>query len=246
MSRLEYITPEGYRLDGRKATEIRRLQCKFGIFSRADGSAYLEQGNTKVIVAVYGPREVQFKKAPSKHDRGTVSVEFSQATFSTTERKKKSKGDRRGNENSLFLKQTFESIVITSLFPRSQIDIYVQVLQSDGSVTSACVNAITLALLDAGVPMHDMAVACSSGILNSTPVLDLNHIEGTAEGPELTVVIFPHSTRVISLQMDSRVPLHVFENITRLASEGAKKIYQILQQEVRTYQQLLISSGKPS
>lgn len=31
------------------------------------------------------------------------------------------------------MKQTFESAILVQLFPRSQIDIYVQVLQSDGS-----------------------------------------------------------------------------------------------------------------
>ena len=35
-----------------------RIQCSLGIFAQADGSAYLEQGNTKVLAAVYGPHEV--------------------------------------------------------------------------------------------------------------------------------------------------------------------------------------------
>ena len=30
------------------------------------------------------------------------------------------------------MKQTFESAILVQLFPRSQIDIYVQLLQSDG------------------------------------------------------------------------------------------------------------------
>lgn len=30
------------------------------LLRRADGSAYYEQGNTKIICAVYGPREVQY------------------------------------------------------------------------------------------------------------------------------------------------------------------------------------------
>ena len=37
-----------------------RIQCSLGIFQQADGSAYLEQGNTKVLAAVYGPHEVRF------------------------------------------------------------------------------------------------------------------------------------------------------------------------------------------
>lgn len=55
----ECITPEGLRVDGRRCDELRKIRCKLGILSsRADGSAYFEQGNTKVIATVYGPREV--------------------------------------------------------------------------------------------------------------------------------------------------------------------------------------------
>jgi len=35
------------------------------------------------------------------------------ATFSTGERKKKSKGDRRAMEISLLLRQTFETVILT-------------------------------------------------------------------------------------------------------------------------------------
>ena len=38
------------RLDGRKAGELRRIQTRMGVFKQADGSAYLEQGNTKVLL----------------------------------------------------------------------------------------------------------------------------------------------------------------------------------------------------
>lgn len=36
---------------------------------------------------------------------------------------------------------------------------------------SACINAATLALADAGVPMRDIVTSCSAGYLNSTPLL---------------------------------------------------------------------------
>ena len=39
---------------------------------------------------------------------------------------------RRAVELSQSLRQTFESVVMTELFPQSEIDISVQVLQSDG------------------------------------------------------------------------------------------------------------------
>lgn len=58
---MEFVNPStGLRVDGRKPNEIRRIQCKLGLLSRADGSAYFQQGNTRIMAAVYGPREVNF------------------------------------------------------------------------------------------------------------------------------------------------------------------------------------------
>ncbi len=51
---------------------------------------------------------------------------------------------------AMVVRQCFESAVQLHLFPRSQIDIYLQVLQSDGGMLAACINAATLALIDAG------------------------------------------------------------------------------------------------
>jgi hypothetical protein len=55
---MEYVNPEGLRLDGRRFNEMRQIVAEVGVVSKADGSAVFEMGNTKVIAAVYGPREV--------------------------------------------------------------------------------------------------------------------------------------------------------------------------------------------
>lgn len=54
----DLVSEQGLRLDGRRSQELRRIQCKMGVFSQPDGSAYIEQGNTKVLAAVYGPHQV--------------------------------------------------------------------------------------------------------------------------------------------------------------------------------------------
>lgn len=45
---LQLLSEEGYRIDGRKPNELRKIRCNMGVFKQADGSAYIEQGNTKV------------------------------------------------------------------------------------------------------------------------------------------------------------------------------------------------------
>ena len=54
----ELISYQGLRLDGRRHNELRHIKCKLGVFSQPDGSAYVEQGNTKVLAAIYGPHNV--------------------------------------------------------------------------------------------------------------------------------------------------------------------------------------------
>ena len=50
------------------------------------------------------------------------------ATFSTGERKRRPRGDRKSVEVTQHLKQTFEAAILTQLYPRSQIDIFVEVI----------------------------------------------------------------------------------------------------------------------
>ncbi|KAG2395318.1 Exosome complex component RRP41-like protein [Vigna angularis] len=214
---MEYVSPEGLRLDGRRPMEMRQIRAEIGAVSKADGSAMFEMGNTKVIAAVYGPREVQNRSQITNH--ALVRCEYSMANFSTGDRMRKSKGDRRSTEISLVIRQTMEASILTHLLPRSQIDIYVQVLQADGGTRSACINAATLALADAGIPMRDLVTSCSAGYLNSTSLL-----EDSAGGPDVTLGILPKLDKVTLLQMDSKLPIDILENVMQLAIEGCKAI----------------------
>ncbi|OWM70487.1 exosome complex component RRP41 homolog [Punica granatum] len=220
---MEYVSPEGLRIDGRRPMEMRKLHAEMGVVAKADGSAVFVMGNTKVIAAVYGPREVQ-NRSQQMSDQALVRCEYSMANFSTGDRMRKGKGDRRSTEISLVVRQTMEACILTHLMPRSQIDIYVQVLQADGGTRCACINAATLALADAAIPMRDLVTSCSAGYLNSTPLLDLNYVEDSAGGPDVTVGILPKMDKVTLLQMDSKLPIDTFDNVMQLAIEGCKAV----------------------
>ncbi|PUZ64830.1 hypothetical protein GQ55_3G174200 [Panicum hallii var. hallii] len=187
---------------------MRQLKGEVGVVARADGSALFEMGNTRVIAAVYGPREVR--------------CEYRMAEFSTGDRRRKPKGDRRSTEISLVIRQTMEASILTHLMPRSQIYIFVQVLQADGGTRSACTNAATLALADAGIPMRDIVTSCSAGYLCSKPLLDLNYLEDSAGGPDVTVGILAKKDKVTILQMDAKLPMDTFEDVMGLSIDGCK------------------------
>lgn len=59
MSRLEFLSPEGLRLDGRRANELRSMSARMGVLQQVDGSALFELGNTRILATIHGPHEVQ-------------------------------------------------------------------------------------------------------------------------------------------------------------------------------------------
>jgi ribonuclease PH len=85
-------------------------------------------------------------------------------TFFSNFQTKKITGDKKAQEISLSLKKTFEATILTTLYPRSAISIFVEVLQADGGDYAVCVNAATLALIDAGIPIRDVCCAVSCGV----------------------------------------------------------------------------------
>ncbi|XP_077983385.1 exosome complex component RRP41-like [Glandiceps talaboti] len=235
MAGIELLSDQGFRADGRRPHELRKIRCRMGVFQQADGSAYIEQGNTKVLATVYGPHEITGGRSKALHDKVLINCQYSMATFSTGERKRRPKGDRRSQEMSVNLKRTFDAAILTHLYPRSQIDIYVQILQSDGGNYCACVNAATLAVIDAGIPMRDYVCACTSSLLEDTPVVDISYLEETAGGPEMVLALLPKSQQIVLFQQNSRLHADNLEKVVDMGIKGCKDIHVVLDQAVREH-----------
>uniref|UniRef100_A0A1I8A9Q4 RNase_PH domain-containing protein n=1 Tax=Steinernema glaseri TaxID=37863 RepID=A0A1I8A9Q4_9BILA len=124
---MDIVDELGYRRDGRTAEQIRNVVFRLNAFPNADGSAYLEQGNTKVLCAVYGPREPR-QRSRQLEDRCFVNCQFSQALFAGTEQRRRQRGDRKANEHQRLVEKAMESVIITTNYPRCQVDIFFEVL----------------------------------------------------------------------------------------------------------------------
>lgn len=238
MSRsVDYLSDEGLRIDGRRPEEIRRTICRLGIFEQADGSAYIELGNTRVLAAVYGPHEVRGGgKTRANHERALINCQYSMATFSTSERKRRPRGDYRSLEITNSMKQVFETAILVHLLPYTQIDIFVEVLQSDGSNYSACVNAASLALVHAGIPLKDIVCASTAGIINETAILDVNHAEeGLSSCPVMTIAILPETKQVLSLENSGRLNLDSLDKLMESAIKGCMDVHKELKSAVISY-----------
>lgn len=65
----------------------------------------------------------------------------------------------------------------------------------------------------AGVPLRDMVAACTVGYLESTPLLDLNHLEEAGDGATLTLAAHVNLDSVLLLQLDDKLPMETLETV---------------------------------
>lgn len=231
---MELYSPEGLRVDGRRWNELRRFECKINTHpNSSDGSAYIEQGNTKVMCVVQGPMEPPLR-SQSDPNKAVIEINLSIATFATIERKKRSKNDKRMVELKTTLERTFEQSILSHLYPRTLIEVNVQVLALDGGLLSAITNSITLALIDAGVAMYDYVAAINVGLHDQTPLLDLNTLEEN-DMSSLTIGVVGKSEKLAMLLLEDKMPLDMLESVLGIAIAGGHRIRDLMDEVVRSH-----------
>jgi exosome complex component RRP41 len=180
--------------------------------------------------------------------RGVITVSFTVAPFATSERRPRRAGDRKLVEAAGALRQCFEAVVHTRLYPRSEIAVTVQVLASDGGALVAALNAGTLALIDAGVAVRDFVAAAAAlhPPLGGAPLMDPCHAETLGGAPELVVALLPGSDAAVLVSMESRLPADAFAPLLAAASAGARQTYEALRGFVgeRAASQLAAREGR--
>ena len=224
MDKPEKFIIDGIRLDGRKPDELRPMKIEVGVLNRADGSCYLEFGKNKVLAAVYGPREVH-PRHMQKPTTAVVRFKYNMASFSVEERKRPGP-DRRSIEVSKVSREAVEPMIFTEYFPKSAIDIFVEVLQADAGTRTAGINAASVALADASIPMRGLVSSCAVGKVDGELVLDLMKDEDNYGEADMPVAMTPDG-EITLLQMDGNLTREELKKAVEMATEGCKQIYKL-------------------
>ena len=235
------VDKKGIRLDGRKIDELRPVKMQVGVLPNADGSAYLEQGKNKILVGVYGPKEAHPRHI-AKQDRAVIQCRYHMAPFSVDERKSPAPS-RRDVELSKVIRESLEPAVFLEYYPRTSIQVYIEILQADGGTRCAGITAAALALADAGIPMRDLVVACAAGKADGKIVLDLMDTEDKVGDADVPVAFMPNLDAITLLQMDGNLSVDEFETAVNMALEGCKQLY-VLQKEALKSKYVIVEEAK--
>ncbi|MBU1104225.1 MAG: exosome complex exonuclease Rrp41 [Nanoarchaeota archaeon] len=217
------------RSDGRKANELRKMTAKVGVVPNADGSAMFSFGDTVAIAAVYGPRQLhpQHLQNPST---GILRCVYDLLSFSVYDRKRPGPS-RRSNEISKVTGWALEPAVDLDAFPNTVIDVQIYILQADAGTRTAGINAASMALAHAGIPMRDLVCSVALGKIDKDLIADLTkEEEDFKEGEGATdfaIAKLATCDEFSLLQMDGKIQPEKVKEITKMAEETCKEIYEV-------------------
>lgn len=216
------------RDDGRPYNSLRNMKMEIGVLNNADGSAYIECGNNKILVGVYGPKELYSKKH-AKPDGAVLRCKYNMAPFSVKERKRPGP-DRRSTEISKLISEAITPSIFLEKYPRSSIDVSIEVLEAEGGTRCLGIVGASLALADAEVPMRDLISACAVGKVDGNIVVDLSEEEDKTGDADMPLAIMPRTGDITFLQMDGNLSVPEFEEALELAFDACYFINQLQQQ----------------
>ncbi len=241
-SDIKLFNEDGTRIDGRTVEELRPIKIETDVLNRADGSAMIEWGGNKIMVAVYGPREA-YPKHTQDINRAIVKARYNMAAFSVDERKRPGP-DRRSMEISKVISEALTSSIMVEKFPRAQIDVTIEVLQADAGTRIAGLTAASVAIAAAGIPMRDFVVGCTAGKVDGHIVLDLCKEEDNFGQADLPVAVLAKSGKVVLMQMDGDLSEDEFNQATDMIMRATKRINQLQREALTTKYSEAIAGGE--
>ncbi len=222
---IKLISDDGLRHDGRRLDEIRPVRMRVGVLNNADGSALVEFGRTRVIAAVYGPKE-PVQKFALLPDKATLRVRYHMAPFSTEERKSPAPS-RREIELTKVIREALEPVILVEEYPRTVIDVFIEVLQADGGTRTAGVTAASLALADAGIPMKGLVGGVAIGKVEGHLVVDVDELEDMYGEADMPVAAAPDLGLVTLLQLNGVLSREEFSKALDLALTAIRTIVDL-------------------
>ena len=191
------------RIDGRTNDELRPVIIERGWSVQAEGSALISFGNTKVLCTASFTNGVPRWMAGK--GKGWVTAEYAMLPRSTNDRNDresvKGRIGGRTHEISRLIGRSLRAVVDMNALGENTIVIDCDVLQADGGTRTAAVTGAYIALHDAiewgrakgfigknATALIDSVAAISVGIIDGTPMLDLQYTEDVRAETDMNVV----------------------------------------------------------
>jgi exosome complex component RRP41 len=236
------LIKNGKRLDGRGPDDVRNIKIEAGVLNEAEGSAYVEWGGNKVVAGIYGPREC-IPKHDSNPYKAVVKCRYIMSPFASKDEHSRSGPNRRSIEISKVIREVFENLVMAELYPMTQIDIFVDVLQAEGGTRVTAITAAAVALVDAGIPLKDMVCGIAVGKADGQIVVDLGKEEDNFGESDVPIAVSSRDKGILLLQMDGLLTREEFATALDKGMAAAEKVHALQTDAIKRSYEKIDSTG---
>jgi ribonuclease PH len=190
------------RTQGRAADALRRVNIQRGYTRHAEGSVLVSFGDTRVLCTASVEEKVPGHKRGS--GEGWVTAEYGMLPRATHTRgdREAARGKQSGRTQEIqrLIGRAMRCVFDLAALGERSIVLDCDVLQADGGTRTAAITGAYVAAHDAvswlltqgaitQAPLRDQVAAVSVGIVQGTPLLDLEYVEDAACDTDMNVVM---------------------------------------------------------
>ncbi len=161
------ILDHNQRIDGRCNTDIRHIECEVGLLPRAHGSALFTRGQTQALATVTLGTKLDEQKIDTLDEVGyrRYMLHYNFPPYATGEVRLRFGVTRREIGHGKLGEHALEAVIPEwENFPYT-IRVVSDIMESNGSSSMATVCAGSLALMDAGIPVHKAVAGIAMGLV---------------------------------------------------------------------------------
>jgi len=230
------------RVDGRGPENLRDVKITRNFVKHAEGSVFIEFGDTKVICTA----SIEESVPPFLRGKGGgwVTAEYSmlpRATHTRSQREStKGKVGGRTHEIQRLIGRSLRAVTNLTLLGERSVLIDCDVIQADGGTRTASITGAYVALVDAvrwleerrmitANPIVEAVAAVSVGIVDGVPLLDLNYQEDSGAEVDMNFVM-TSSSRFVEVQGTAEAkPFSTddMDDMRSLAMQGIGRLFAL-------------------
>lgn len=229
------------RIDGRKNDQLRPVKITRNFTKYAEGSVYIEVGDTKVICNV----SVEDKVPPFLRGSGEgwITAEYNMLPRATDNRKirdiAKLKIDGRTMEIQRLIGRALRSVVDLKALGEKTLWVDCDVIQADGGTRTTSISGAFIALVDAVnklhkakpfkiYPIRNFLAATSVGIVKDEMLLDLCYLEDSKAKVDMNIIMTDEG-KFVEVQGTGEEEPFSRDELNELFNLGEKGIRNMIQ-----------------
>ncbi len=234
------------RIDGRRNDQIRNIKITRNYISHAEGSIFIEMGNTRVICTA----TVDEKVPPFLRGKGQgwITAEYDMLPRSAPQRiirpQVTGKISGRFHEIQRLIGRSLRAVIDLSLLGERTVWIDCDVVEADGGTRTAAINGSFLALYDCmsslvssqkipEMPIKDFLAAISVGVVNDQVLADLCFVEDSSAQVDMNVVM-DSSGKFVEIQASAEGLPFTREQFNLMMDISEKALREIIDLERKT------------